>query len=248
MKKSLFVALAILLNATVWSSWVDVPGAEEGLISYQQQTRGNLSLDFSLNGYEMEEITRDGIDYTRISYPEEGKILAIGMPDLPVFTRLIAIPDQGDVTLNIISNDYKIISDIVIYPQEELLTESEPVRDTYTRNNEYYRQGGIFPAQIATVGEPAIMRDVRLVKVTFYPFSYDAEKRELHVYENISVEVVTSGRGGINTIENQKAPSRAFTSIFESSILNYPEIAATRDEFQRPAILFIYPNDNNVEI
>ncbi|MCF7920402.1 MAG: T9SS type A sorting domain-containing protein [Candidatus Cloacimonetes bacterium] len=247
MKRSmLFVVLAMLLSATLWSAWVNIPNADENLVNYVQLERSNISLDFSLDGYDAEQITESGYAYTRISYPEEGKILAIGMPDLPVFTRLIAVPDQGEVSLTVTSSDFETISNIIVYPQEELLTESEPIRDTYIRDEAYYSQGGIFPAQIAAVGEPAIMRDLRLVKVTFYPFRYDASKRELQVYHNISVEVITSGRGGVNTLENHKAPSRAFVNIYESSVLNYAEVAATRDEFQRPAILFIYPNNNDV--
>ncbi|MDP8211076.1 MAG: C25 family cysteine peptidase [Candidatus Stygibacter australis] len=248
MKKSFIFAVYMLMGIFLFGAWVSIPvndGAE--VIGYTQAGRGNISLEFNLDGYEMEQVVKFGNSFNKISYPEEGKILDIGMPNLPVFTRLIAIPDEGTSTLIITSSNSHIVKDITVYPQEELLTESEPVRETYTVNEEYYQTGGIYPANIAVLGEPAIMRDLRLVKVTFYPIQYNAAKHELIVHENINVEVTTSGRGGINVKTHDRPLSRAFSSIYQSQILNYQETAGLRDEFQRPAILFIYPNNNNVE-
>lgn len=248
MKKSLLIALVLMLSMILWGAWVELPN-DEGteLIEYQQLQRSDITLQFNLDGYNIEDISRDGIDYSKISYDDEGKILAIGMPDLPVFTRMIAIPDQGDVSITINSSKYEVINDIIVYPQEELLTESEPVRDVFIKDAEYYSTGGLFPQDIASAGEPAIMRDLRLVNISFYPFQYDASARELRVYSEISVDVNISGRGGVNSKDSVKAPSRAFAGIYESSVLNYREFEPTRDEYQRPAILFIYPNSNDVE-
>lgn len=248
MKKTLIFTVLMLMGIFLFGAWVSIPvndGAE--VISYTQADRGNISLEFNLDGYEMEQVVKFGNSYNKIIYPEEGKILNIGMPDLPVFTRLIAIPDEGTSTLTITSSNSHIVKNITVYPQEELLTESEPVRETYTVNEEYYQTGGIYPANIAVLGEPAIMRDLRLVKVSFYPFQYNAAKHELIVHENINVEVSTSGRAGINVKTHDRPLSRAFTNIYQSTVLNYQETAGLRDEFQRPAILFIYPNNNDVE-
>ncbi|MDP8220280.1 MAG: C25 family cysteine peptidase, partial [Candidatus Stygibacter frigidus] len=248
MKKNLIFVVSILMGIFLFGAWVSIPVNDgTGLISYTQADRGNISLEFNLDGYEMEQVVKSGNSYSKISYPEEGKILDIGMPDLPVFTRLIAIPDEGTSTLTITSSNYHIVKDITVYPQEELLTESEPVRETYTVNEEYYKTGGIYPANMAVLGEPAIMRDLRLVKVTFYPFQYNAAKHELIVHENINVEVTTSGRGGINVKTHDRPLSRAFSNIYQSQVLNYQETAGLREDYQRPAILFIYPNNNSVE-
>jgi Peptidase family C25/Propeptide_C25/FlgD Ig-like domain len=248
MKKSFVFAVVMLIGISLFGAWVGIPehnGAE--LVNYTQPTRGNISLEFNLDGYELEQTVKSGNSYSQISYPEEGKILDIGMPDLPVFTRLIAIPNEGTATLTITSSNSRIIKDITVYPQEELLTESEPVRETFIINEEYYQTGGLYPAMIAEIGEPAIMRDLRLVKVTFYPFQYNAAKHELVIHDNITVEVETSGRGGINVKTADRPLSRAFSSIYQSQVLNYTEVASLREDFQRPAILFIYPNNNDVE-
>ncbi|MCF7911108.1 MAG: T9SS type A sorting domain-containing protein [Candidatus Cloacimonetes bacterium] len=248
MKKFFVFAIVMLIGISLFGAWVTIPehdGAE--LVKYTQPERGNISLEFNLDGYQLEQIVKSGNSYSQISYPEEGKILEIGMPDLPVFTRLIAIPDEGTATLTITSSSSRIIKDITVYPQEELLTESEPIRETFSINAEYYQTGGIYPAALAELGEPAIMRDLRLVKVTFCPFQYNAAKRELTIHENIIVEVETSGRGGINAKTADRPRSRAFTNIYQSQVLNYAEVANLREDYQRPAILFIYPDNTTVE-
>ncbi len=247
MKNYIFVLLAVLLSATLWGDWVEVSGFEgNSLVEYEQSERSAINLEFNLDGYEREEILKSGTGFSRIIYKGEGSLLEVGMPDVPVFTRLIAIADEGDVTLNIISSDYEVIDNIIVYPQEELLTDSEPRRDTFTINEEYYSKGGIYPKETAMAGEPVIMRDLRLVAVSFCPFRYDASSNKLFIYHNISVELITTGQGGINSRNVTRKPSRAFTGIYESTVLNYAEVAGTRDEYQRPAILFIAPDNNNV--
>ncbi|MCF7918944.1 MAG: T9SS type A sorting domain-containing protein [Candidatus Cloacimonetes bacterium] len=242
MKKYLFILLIFLFSTTLWSRWIDLPEFPgKKLVEYEQAYKGNISLQFNLDGYNSEEIVNSGCQYIRLSHPKAGRLLISGMPDLPVFTRLVAIPDEGEVTLNIISSEYQEINNIMIYPQEELAKENENRADTFSRNEDYYQRGGVFPEQIAGIGEPVIMRDLRLIPVTFSPFCYDAAHEKLYVYQNISVEIITSGQGGINCRNTSSSPSRAFADLYGSKILNYSEVAPLRDEFQRPAVLFIYP-------
>jgi Peptidase family C25/Propeptide_C25/FlgD Ig-like domain len=248
MKKNLVLAMmAFIFVVILWGEGVDVSGIDSGsVVSYEQSGRGNIRLNFCLDGYASERVEKSGGLYTRICYEGEGKMLEEGMPDVPVFTRLIAIADAGEVSLNIISTDFEVIDDVVIYPQEELLTDKDELRETFMINEEYYETGGMYPAESVIVGEPAIMRDLRLVKVTFCPFRYFAAEKQLYIYHNISVELSTNGEGGVNCLTGTGKPSQAFINIYESSVLNFAEVENLRDEYQRPAILFIHPDNDNV--
>ncbi|MCF7911109.1 MAG: T9SS type A sorting domain-containing protein [Candidatus Cloacimonetes bacterium] len=248
MKNCGLLILITLLNITLWGLQIDIPdNAQNKLVEYEQIDEGNIHLEFNLDKYEREELTRAEVTYTKISNPEAGSLLDIGMPDLPVFTRLVAIPDEGNPLLTITSLNSHTIKNIMIYPQEEILTETETERDVFTIDSEYYQQGGIYPAAAAVLGEPAIMRDIRLVKVTFNPFQYNAAARELVIHDNICAELTISGSGGINVKTGNRPPSRVFDNLYASSVLNHAETTNLRTDFQRPAILFIYPQNNNVE-
>ena len=247
MKKLIIIFGLIVSSLILMADWIEVKSnSDDELVSYQQSTRGSLTLNFELDGYDVKEIVKNGSSYHYISYPEEGEILEIGMPDLPVFTRLIAIPEEGSVNVEVLSSNSHILKNITVYPQEQLLTESEPPRETFTINKDFYNNGGIYPGFLTEAGEPAIMRDIRLVKVSIYPFQYNASKHELTIYENMEIQLTTTGRGGINTRITNRPYSRVFDRIYQSNILNYVEMR-NRDDYQRPAILIIYPDNTTVE-
>jgi hypothetical protein len=73
---------------------------------------------------------------------------------------------------------------------------------------------------LVTLGEPAIMRDIRVVRVTFHPDA--AGLPEGHRVSSLTVTVRATGRAGINerTARN-RMPSPAFESVYESMVANY---------------------------
>jgi len=106
----------------------------------------------------------------------------VGKPDLPCFSRLVAIPNQGEVSVEVTSLEKEIISDITIYPRQPLKIDGELNNFPFTIDNDFYSGTEIFPATITEIGEPAIMRDFRVVRVTVNPFQYDPQKNELSIF------------------------------------------------------------------
>ncbi|RLC46452.1 MAG: hypothetical protein DRI23_12365, partial [Candidatus Cloacimonadota bacterium] len=241
MKK--FILLVILILA-VWqlaATWNEIPENNgKKLFDHTSFGKEVTEVEFSLDGYQMEEITENGQLYHKISYWNEGEYVQIGKPDLPCFSRLVTISDQGTPSLEIVSYEEEIISDIVIYPRQELQSESQANRSDFTIDEEYYSSGEVFPAVIGEVGTPAILRGLRVVNVTINPFRYDPVTKELSILKNVNVVVNTSGSGGENTLRRDMKLSRAFEPLYKSSILNY-ESTLSRDEiYQDPSYLFIH--------
>ena len=141
--------------------------------------------------------------------------------ELQSYSCMVAIPAEGNVTFEITSFEHE------------------------SRNKMIGIQSDL-PAEIVSIGEPVIVRDVRLVLVTFCPFQYDAERSVLNIYNDIKVEISVSGRGGINSKTANRKFSRAYDNIYQSTILNAAETRGMRDEYQRPSLLIIYPDYPNV--
>jgi Peptidase family C25/Propeptide_C25/FlgD Ig-like domain len=247
MKRSfLFIVLLITICqlSAVWNEIPENTGKE--LFDHTSFGKEITEIEFSLDGYQMEEITENGQLYHKISYLNAGEYVQIGKPDLPCFTRLVTIPDQGIPSLEIVSYEEEIISNIMVYPRQELISESQANRMAFTIDDDYYSTGEVFPAVIGEVGPPAILRGIRVVNVTINPFRYDPVTRELSILKNVDVVVNTSGSGGENTIRQNRKLSKAFEPLYKSTILNY-ESTLDRDEiYQDPSYLFIYPNVTNV--
>ncbi|MDO9578416.1 MAG: C25 family cysteine peptidase [Candidatus Cloacimonadales bacterium] len=239
-----FVAICLSLS----SEWVDLAeNSHKQLFETIYSDELATDLEFSLNGFEKTSINANGQSYQRISYWNEGQFLEIGKPDLPRFTRLIAIPNEGTVSVDIISFQKEVLSDILVYPQQELLSESQPNRKEFTIDDLFYSSTEIFPKNMVEIGEPAIMRDLRVVSVTVNPFQYNPGTRELAIFTEFEIVVSCHGSSGINQKSEDKSPSRSFESTYKSSVINYNSESMRDDEFHQPNYLFIYPDDPQVE-
>ncbi len=243
MKKFSIILLALLFGVNAFSNWVEIPqNTGKDLFGYTNLSDAKTEITFTLDGYEMDTIEENGVRYQKISYWNEGEFIEVGKPDLPRFTRLVAIPNQGEVTFEIISFEEEIISDITVYPQQELQIESQPANTGFIIDELFYSGRSVFPTNIIQIGEPAILRDHRVVNVTINAFQYDLAARELRIIKNIELEVNTTGKNGSNQLMSNKLHSRTFQKLYETSILNYSS-SLSREEYQTPSYLFIYPND-----
>ncbi len=245
MKKSLILAGMILMIWSLQASWVSIQERNGELFSCQTSNRNVTELEFKLDGYEIEILEKEGNEYSEISHPQKGDLLQIGRPDLPVFTTLVAISGQGTPQISYEAKSITSISDIMVYPRQELQLESEPLRDIFTIDNEYYSAGSIFPETEVLLGEPAVMREVRLVPVTVCPFQYDPVSRELTIITEFDLQISMTEETGINELTERNTISRAFEPFYKSRIINY-EMTESREDFQQPCILFVYPNNTQV--
>ncbi len=245
MKKMLFLLFIVILAMTLKAEWITVTQDNESeLVTFQQTRVAEIELTFHLDGYEQENLIYNNIEYKKLSHPESGSLCEEGKPDLPIFTKVIAIPVQGDVNQEILSYQSRLINDVVIYPCEILNQESES-QEQFIIDENYYRNGGIFPSEFIRVGEPAIMRDMRVLPITFCPFRYNAETKNLELYTEISIRINISESGGRNCKQRNGAISRSFEPMYKAEILNYAE-NMTREDYQLPTILFIAPDDADV--
>ena len=244
MKKYYFVLFVLLFTALLNSEWVEIgDNTGETIFAHSSSGKEYTEVNFSLNGYELETVREGDISYQKISYWAEGNSLEIGKPDLPKFSRLIAIPDEGFVSFEIINTEEEFIRDINIYPTQELQSESDNKPFRFVIDEDYYEDGSVFPANIVEIGEPVILRDQRVVSVSVNPFQYDPQTKELRIVTNVDIVVNVSGRGGINIKTLDRKKSRFFEPLYRSAILNYDSVTKRDGEYQEPSYLFIYPNN-----
>jgi len=244
MRKLTLFLLLLLFTALLNSEWVEIgDNTGETIFAHSSSGKEYTEVNFSLNGYELETVREGDISYQKISYWAEGNSLEIGKPDLPKFSRLIAIPDEGFVSFEIINTEEEFIRDINIYPTQELQSESDNKPFRFVIDEDYYEDGSVFPANIVEIGEPVILRDQRVVSVSVNPFQYDPQTKELRIVTNVDIVVNVSGRGGINIKTLDRKKSRFFEPLYRSAILNYDSVTKRDGEYQEPSYLFIYPNN-----
>jgi len=245
MKKTFLIIILSFIcfsNINASSSDTVALSQDEKVMKCQFSNLQVSELRFKLPDFEQSSVYEKNVKYTKITIPTEGALVLEGYPDIPVISRLIAIPSQGSVSYEIENIYEEVILNVEIYPYQG----EDRTVENFLRNEKVYQGNAPFPSEIITVSEPQILRDLRLVRVTIQPFQYFPETKELRIIKNADIRVTTSGTGGANEKSSQRKISRFFEPIYKSMVINYEEIF-TDVEYQEPSYLFIYPTDNTVQ-
>lgn len=151
-------------------------------------------------------------------------LLERGFPDLPKLTASVIIPDHGTSVIEVIDARYVEYQNVSVAPSKgNLYRNIDPATIPYTYGPAY-QQDAFFPATPAAVRSPFILRDHRGLTVVFHPVQYNPVTRVLRVYQDITVEVRTTGSGGINTLERADDPTRIpseFLHTYDRHFLNH---------------------------
>ena len=130
------------------AEWINLDqNSEKELFDFVSHGLEVTDLEFNLDGYEQKTIFENGSEYRQIDYENEGKFLEFGLPDLPRFTRMIAIPDNGNINFEINYLEEETVENVLIYPTQELQSDSQPHRAAFIKNDEFYNGRSLFPQQ-----------------------------------------------------------------------------------------------------
>jgi hypothetical protein len=232
------LALSFLILLTITSGY-----ASMGLFNVNQSNIESIEIEFSLDEeYEFLINEVDGVSYTRIHHPEAGFIMEEGLPELPVFSTMIAIPATGTVSFGESTIlDSQTITDINIFPSQgpDLVVDNEK---GFIINRDFYESDSSYPQIRNSVSSPGILRNHRVVTITVTPFVYNPALQELVVNRNIRFQVnFDRSTTGENEITGPpRKLSRSFENLYRSMILNYEQVRDNSLQYQQRSILVVY--------
>lgn len=139
--------------------------------------------------------TKDG-DYLKISIPNYYPDNKIGFPELPVYSRIIEIPDYSDVKINIISYDEQRINlnelgyEFKIIPnQPSIFKNQDPNSVKFEKNEAIYKNHEFYETELIQIKTGSKIRGVQTGFILISPFSYDIETNTLIIRNNIIAEI-----------------------------------------------------------
>ncbi len=215
-------------------------------VNFSQPMNSEINLDFDLNNYKVEQITKNGVTYSTINFENSVTTKKKGFAELPFIHAAIQLSNTRNITTEIIVNDY--VEYQLRYPllpsRGTIYRDQDPSSIPYEIANESLVDK-FYPENIAEAMEPFIIRDVRGTIVYVYPFQYNAEKNTLRVYENITVKLTENNSTPVNPIYN--APQRitkAMNSLYRTVFINYTETRFEHELDEFGSILVIHtPRD-----
>jgi len=219
MRKTFSMAALICLLTIVFIPGLTAEEAAKEAFSVYSKTAQSLEVRFNLPEFEIEEISRAGNTFQKISLDNCGYLSETGMPELPTLSAMIAIPNQGSAQLEVIDARTKMLKHIIPFPSQGGMYETDPGK--LTINRALYEGNEIYPQETVKMSQPQIMRDLRVINVEIQPFAWNSLTHELTVREEISFRVRFTDEPGANELSAPTAISANFDRIYESMILNY---------------------------
>ena len=212
-----------------------LPTFSYGQFILESDTEDQTIIVFNMPDYNIIQANNVNKGYKVIETSKHNYRFDEGLPNLPFYNTTIQIPDLGDVTFDYSILESETIENTAILPYFEdvpILSNSTVKQE---ENNQWY------PEDEVLIGEPAIMRNKRLINIMINSFRYNNNKQELQVLKKVKIIInYNRSRTGVNQlISNNMGSSNEFEDVFRANILNY-ENHDNRSEFQNPSILYIY--------
>ncbi len=187
------------------------------------ETGDRIVLAYTFGDCRSTTVNIGGTDYQELSFQREAVMLQAGAPGLPKIGRSVIIPDNAEMGLRVQSANYYEIAANIAPSKGNLLRDIDPADVPYTFGNEY-STNAFFPANLAEMGSPYILRDYRGSDILVYPFQYNPVTRVLRVYTDITIEIYQTGPGQINVLDpavRSHGLSLAFDELYQIHFLNY---------------------------
>ncbi len=162
-------------------------------ISLVSETMDALSVKFVLPEYSMENTTVNGQTWQKI-VSEEGTVHSIeGMPELRVYSVAIAVPVDGDYSLNVSNTKIETLRNINIIPSSSMTLDGDEPIYNRTPNYKAYNSKEPYPINIVEKGEAAFVGNRKFIPLMIYPFQYKAQSKELIVFSEMSISLTIQG-------------------------------------------------------
>jgi hypothetical protein len=216
--------ILILLTLGSWVSFqnnasknieVDVSGN-----SYE-----NTRIEFTIPGFYLDTVVIDGKSYSRVNMPGVNSYLKEGYPELPRIAKSVIVPDDKEMKLEIVREDFERIKVPPVIPSKgNILRNVSPSSVPYTFSDFYY-SSGVFPEEVASLSEPFIIRDFRGITVYVNPISYDAGTGEIIILRELIVEIYSEGFSLSNVKDRlaKRSISPSFENIYKDFFINYSQ-------------------------
>ena len=241
---SVFLTVQVSANEPEWLGTGIVSGEEPVRVDVPISDKMETRIIFEIAGAELySALGRTGIE---VEIPGEGHTSVEGVPSLPTVSRLVAIPAQARVSFEYEFGDMVIMEDVDLLPTMHLpIRDLEPGAELFY-DDEIFGADRIFPLELVEIGRAAIMRDLRVVRVTVNPVRYNPVERILTIYGHIEVTLRYESGGTVNTLSAEPTTaSRSFANLYESRVVNFKHLNLELDQ-EWGTLLVIAPNDPTV--
>lgn len=186
------------------------------------QNQNYVKFDFSISGFTLHDVNIG--DELMKEIQLEGVFLPgeEGCPNLPSFSKYVAIPQSAEVKLTINKINMDTIRGVNIAPAPRIPLDTEKGPLDFIKNNKVYSANEFYPNEPILLSEKYSIRGVDAIIVGIVPFRYNPVSRILIVYHSVEFELNFDGSTG--NFGDERLRSRWFDPILQDVLLNYESL------------------------
>ncbi|MBP8704738.1 MAG: choice-of-anchor D domain-containing protein [Candidatus Cloacimonas sp.] len=155
-----------------------------------------FELQFRNQEYFLEEVETPSGKFTRINMDSFGFSQRIGEPQLPVYSKLIAVPVGAKVEFSFGRNTEITLSKSEtnitnrIYPTQPSVSKSQdPALIPFELKTDIYSKNEFYSGELFSVEEIGFLRGVRIFRIDYEPMRYNPVSGELKINTELNVQV-----------------------------------------------------------
>ncbi len=185
--------LLVLLLATCITTYASNSPESAPLITLLANQPTDLVVSINTPSLDYQTMQIDGKDFLDFSLEGENSLAEDGFPDLPSVTRIVIVPSDGEIQIELLADETTTIQ--VSAPPRVFHVDNTD-NTVFTSNEPNLNLNGIYPSNIVALGTAQTFRGTRLVPITFHPVQYDASQQTYTLHQNIQVAVRVSSASG----------------------------------------------------
>ncbi len=245
----IILSITTLFPGNPWVAAADSPQIQPGDTgsTLQGTSQGKLLeaadnrllIKFSAPGFQVVNQMVNGIERARINVPGAVQTDQPGLPAVPVYSILVAIPPQSDYSLRIVSATVKAqaLSTPLAFAESPSVQDPETgasIQRITTEHGADFQPGQLYPANPVRVASEAWLRDQRILRLEYYPAQVNQATLQWNWTPDVQVELLFSPPSSpvkmqflppVSAIERNHD---SFEKVLQTSLLNYDQGANWR--------------------
>ncbi len=232
--KCVAVSLMLLLAALA----IAEPVSESRPFRIVAHNPQQIQIQLSAPEPEIMDLNELGTVYQQIKAAGAHNTALEGLPELPMFSTMVAIPAQGSYNLSYTVGSVKTIN----LPNPRLVKE-DGIR--LNEQNLDLNQLQHYPQTLVSGSEPQIVRDFRVIQLAMHPYVYETASQQLKCYQDIQITLDFNNEPGSNELPAYTGYSPIFAKLYEANIVNFEQYRILDLPQAHARILLIHGNSTD---
>ena len=170
--------------------------AQSIVVNSSSENEFSFELSLDSEKFEFQSLDVRGDEYLSLQVNQLSKSLDVGNPDLPMYSKLIEVPEDGDINYTIVSKTEKKI-DLLdlgfhqeIIPAQRSISKSEnPDTVSFSYNSDTYLKDAFYAQKLVSIERLGKMRGKSIARIQIHPFAYHPLTNTLNFVEELEVEL-----------------------------------------------------------